>query len=54
MHTVRTAEQLEGKGQYGSSLAWYLKARKVYPPSKYAHTGIERVAKLAVDGSNNK
>ena len=54
VHTVRTAEQLEGKGQYGSSLAWYLKARKIYPPSEYAHTGIERVAKLAVDGSNNK
>ena len=54
VHTVRTAEQLEGKGQYGSSLAWYLKARKIYPPSEYAHTGIERVAKLAVDGSSNK
>ena len=46
VHTIRTAEQLEGKEQYGSSLAWYLKAQKMYPPSEYAHTGIERLAKL--------
>ena len=56
VHVVRTAEQLEDKGQYGSSLAWYLKARKLYPPSEYAHTGIDRVAKLALagGGANNK
>ena len=52
VHVVRTAEQLEDKGQYGSSLAWYLKARKLYPPSEYAHTGIDRVAKLALSGGS--
>ena len=54
VHTVRTAEQLEGKGQYGSSLAWYLKARKLHPLSEYAHLGIDPVAKLALDSPDNK
>ena len=45
VHTIRTAEQLEEKQQYGSSLAWYLKAQKMYPPSEYAGTGIDRLAK---------
>ena len=31
VRTVRTEEKLEGKGEIGSSLAWYLKARKLYP-----------------------
>ncbi len=45
VHTIRTAEQLEEKQQYGSSLAWYLKAQKIYPPSEYAGTAIDRLAK---------
>ena len=45
VRTLRTAEQLEDKQQYGSSLAWYLKAQKIYPPSDYASTAIARLVK---------
>ena len=45
VRTLRTAEQLEDKQQYGSSLAWYLKAQKMYPPSDYAGDGISRLVK---------
>lgn len=45
VHTIRTATQLEEKQQFGSSLAWYLKAQKMYPPSEYANTAIDRIAK---------
>ena len=45
VHTIRMAEQLEEKQQYGSSLAWYLKAQKMYPPSDYASVAIDRLAK---------
>jgi len=42
---LRTAEQLEGKGEIGSSLAWYLKAQKTYPASEFAQDGIDRLVK---------
>ncbi|MDE1171149.1 MAG: hypothetical protein PW734_08085 [Verrucomicrobium sp.] len=42
---VRTAQDQEKKGQTGSSLAWYLKAQKLYPESEFAQQGIERLAK---------
>ncbi len=45
VRTLRTAEQLEDKGQYGSSLAWYLKAQKIYPPSEYAGEAVTRLVK---------
>ena len=45
VRTLRTAEQLEDKGQYGSSLAWYLKAQKIYPPSEYASEAVTRLVK---------
>ena len=54
VHTVRTAEQLEDKQQYGSSLAWYLKAQKMYPPSDYAGTGIDRIAKQMLGESKER
>lgn len=43
VRAIRKAEDLESRGQPGSSLAWYLKARQEYPPSDFARTGIERV-----------
>lgn len=43
VRTLRTAEDLEQKGQIGSSLAWYLKARSIYPDSKMANAGVERL-----------
>ncbi len=45
VRTLRTAEQLEQKEQVGSSLAWYLKAQKIYPRSDYAQEGISRLVK---------
>jgi tetratricopeptide (TPR) repeat protein len=45
VRTIRTAEQLEGKDQVGASLAWYLKAQKIYPASEFAREGVERLVK---------
>ncbi|HWB58330.1 MAG TPA: hypothetical protein VG733_02515, partial [Chthoniobacteraceae bacterium] len=45
VHTIRNAEDLEKKDELGSSLAWYLKAQKIYPSSEFAHEGIDRLAK---------
>jgi len=40
---LQTAETLEDRKQYGSSLAWYLKSRQMYPASTYAQEGIDRL-----------
>ncbi len=45
VRTLRTAEQLEAKEEIGSSLAWYLKAQKLYPASEFAQSGIDRLVK---------
>ncbi len=45
VRTLRTAEQLENKDEIGSSLAWYLKAQKIYPASDFAQEGINRLVK---------
>ena len=41
--TIDRAKQLEQNNQLGSSLAWYLKARRSYPASAVAETGINRL-----------
>jgi hypothetical protein len=51
VHSIRTAQQLEEKGLPGSSLAWYLKAQKIYPPSEYCKQGIERLVQQIVPNS---
>ncbi len=43
VRTLRTAQSLEEKGETGSSLAWYLKAQKLYPATTYGREGIERL-----------
>ena len=43
--SIRHAEELEKKGQPGSSLAWFLKAQSQYPPSEFAREGVERLTK---------
>ncbi|HWL54493.1 MAG TPA: hypothetical protein VNQ90_18785 [Chthoniobacteraceae bacterium] len=43
VRTLRTAQDLEAKGETGSSLAWYLKAQKLYPASSFGRAGIERL-----------
>ncbi|MBV9126684.1 MAG: hypothetical protein JO117_01220 [Verrucomicrobia bacterium] len=45
VRTLRTAETMETKGQFGASLAWYLKAQKLYPASDFASEGIARLVK---------
>ena len=45
VHAIRQAEELEQKNQPGSSLAWYLKAQNVYPPSDFARRGVDRLTK---------
>lgn len=41
---LKTAENLEERKQYGSSLAWFLSARQIYPQSEYAGDGIQRLS----------
>lgn len=48
---IRQAQLLEKKGQTGSSLAWYLKAQKLYPPSDFAQDGIQRLVQGLMPGS---
>ena len=45
VRTLRTAQELERKGQIGASLAWFLKARKLNPGSEFGKAGIERLVK---------
>ncbi len=40
---LKKAENLEERNQAGSSLAWYLKSRKLYPNSTFAQEGIGRL-----------
>lgn len=40
---LKKAENLEERNQAGSSLAWYLKSRKIYPNSSFAQEGIGRL-----------
>jgi len=45
VRALRRAEELEKRGQAGSSLAWFLKAQQEYPNSDFAREGIERLTK---------
>lgn len=45
VRSLRTGDDLEKKGQFGSSLSWYLKAQKLYPPSEFARDSINRLVK---------
>ena len=45
VRTIRDAQNLEKKAQFGSSLALYLKARKMYPASDFANEGVGRLVK---------
>ncbi|HEX8294948.1 MAG TPA: hypothetical protein VF593_01495 [Chthoniobacteraceae bacterium] len=51
VRTLRSAQDLEKRDQVGSSLAWFLKAQKLYPQSDYAGDGIQRlVNKIVPEG----
>jgi tetratricopeptide (TPR) repeat protein len=43
---LREAKSFEEKGEYGSSLAWYLRAQSLYPGSDLSRQGVERVVKI--------
>ena len=43
VRTLKNAAQLEERRQHGSALAWFLKARAMYPSSIYAAEGIKRL-----------
>jgi len=45
VRTIRSAQDLEKKDQLGSSLAMFLKARKMYPASDFANDGVGRLVK---------
>ncbi len=45
VRTLQGAQDLEKKDQVGASLAWYLKAQKLYPQSDFAKDGVERLVK---------
>ncbi|MEO6846407.1 MAG: hypothetical protein ABI443_03495 [Chthoniobacterales bacterium] len=45
VNSLKRAEELEAKEQYGSSLAWFLKAKQEYPNSEFADDGINRIVK---------
>ena len=48
---IRRADDLEAKNQTGSSLSWYLKARRIYPASTFAKSGIERLSAKILPGA---
>ena len=45
VRAVRDAQAHEKSGEIGSSLAWFLKAEKIYPASDFAREGIDRLKK---------
>lgn len=50
VRALKNAESLEQRNQTGSSLAWFLKSRRMYPQSQFAQEGIDRlVAKILPD-----
>lgn len=48
---IRTAEDLEQKGERGSSLFWYLQAQTIYPDGEIAKAGIQRLNHLILPDS---
>lgn len=52
VRTLRKAEEMEERGEVGSSLAWYLRAQRLYPPSDFARAGIERTMRQVLPGGS--
>ncbi len=51
VRTLQDAQDMEKRDQIGSSLAYYLKARKIYPASDFAGSGVDRLVKKIVPDS---
>jgi tetratricopeptide (TPR) repeat protein len=52
VHDIRQAKSFEEKKEYGSALAWYLRARNRYPMSDLSTQGIQRVVKKILPDAN--
>ncbi|MCB1231061.1 MAG: hypothetical protein KDN19_12370 [Verrucomicrobiae bacterium] len=53
VRALKNAENLEQRNETGSALAWFLKSRRMYPQSRFAQEGIDRlVAKILPDESS--
>lgn len=48
---LKKAEELEERDQHGSSLAWFLKSRQMYPASYFAAQGIGRLVEEVLPDS---
>ena len=53
VRTLRTAQELEEKGQLGAALAWYLKAQRLSPTSSFSKEGIDRLVKEVIPESSS-
>ena len=51
VESLSNARELEGREEYGSSLAWYLRAQRVYPPSQFAKEGVQRLVEKILPGT---
>ena len=51
VRALKSAEDLE-KRNPGSSLAWYLRSRKIYPKSEFAQQGIDRLKNALLPDSS--
>lgn len=51
---LRRAEELEERGQVGSSLAWYLKAQQLYAASDFAQEGINRLVPKIMESERDE
>ncbi|WP_395749940.1 hypothetical protein [Prosthecobacter sp.] len=49
---IENARQQEEKQQVGSSLAWYLRAKRMHPMSEMAREGIKRLVEVIKNGDN--
>ncbi len=45
VHAIQTARDLEKRDEWGSAVAWYLKAQGSYPSSEFAQDGIDSITK---------
>ena len=51
VRTLQDAQEMEKRDQIGASLAYYLKAKKIYPASDFAGEGVDRLVKKIVPDS---
>jgi hypothetical protein len=52
VNDIRQAKDYEDKKEYGSALAWYLRAQGRYPMSDLAKQGIQRVVRQIAPDAN--